>query len=129
MWIREEIQEMSWRYCMKKTGFFLPKRLYLREELLFRIMSYQNERVAILVESRNGEPYATLTVNFPEQALDENEFCVKSWSENEELVQALYATNLCDMFENTRKLTDDMDSPIWRFTPEIAEYIKNKQEG
>jgi hypothetical protein len=114
---------------MKKTGFFLPRRLYLREELLFRVMSYPNERVALLVESRNGEPYATLTVNFPEQALDENEFCVKSWSENTELVKACYATQLVEMFEDTGKCTDAMNSPIWRFTPEIAEYIKTKQEA
>jgi hypothetical protein len=115
---------------MKKTGFFLPRRLYLREELLFRIEEYSSTgRVAIIVEDKNGEPYTTLTVNFPEHALDENEFCVKRWSENAELVQALYATDLCEMFEETSKRTDAMNSPIWRFTPEIAEYIKTKQEG
>ena len=120
---------------MKKTGFYLPRRLYLREELFFRIEEYLmpsgkcSGRVAIVVETKEHEPHTTLTVNFPNQHLEEGEFCVKSWSENEELVKACYATNLCEMFEDTGKRADDMGSPIWRFSPEIAKYIKSKQEA
>ena len=122
---------------MKKTGFYLPKRLYLKEELFFRIESYlmssgaDSGRVAILVETRDHEPYTTLTVNFPYQHLEENEFCVKSWSENEDLVKACYASGMVGpgMFIDTGKKTDDMGSPIWRFSPEIVEYIKMKQEA
>ena len=105
----------------------MPKRLYLREELLFRIERYEdNKRIAILVETKDGEAYAVLTVNFPEQHLEEGEFCIKSWSENEELVKACYVAS--SMFEDTGKRTILMNSPIWRFSPEIAEYVKMKQE-
>jgi len=116
---------------MNMPGFYLPKRLYLREELLFRIERYpDNKRIAILVETKDGEAYAVLTVNFPEQPLEEGEFCIKSWSENEELVKACYDSGLVSgMFEDTGKRTILMNSPIWRFSPEIAEYVKMKQEG
>ena len=116
---------------MKNAGFYLPIRLYLFEELFFRIEAYQDsQRVAILVETKEHEAYAVLTVNFPQQHLEEGEFCIKSWSENEDLVKACYDSGLVSgMFEDTGKRTDDMNSPIWRFSPEIAEYVKNKQEG
>ena len=115
---------------MKNPGFYLPKRLYLGEELLFRIEKYEdNSRIAILIETKEHEAYAVLTVNFPQEHLEEGEFCIKSWSENEGLVKACYDSGLVSgMFEDTGKRTVVMNSPIWRFSPEIAEYVKMKQE-
>lgn len=61
-----------------------------------RVVSYTNGRLALELWSEveeDGftymEPYAKLTTNLPDQHLNEGEFFVKDWSENEPAVQAL----------------------------------------
>ena len=50
-------------------------------------------RVALRLEDWNdGSPVATITVNLPEAKLDEeHEVCVKDWSENEGMLNAIIA--------------------------------------
>lgn len=61
-----------------------------------RITRYTNGRLCIELWSEvheDGfsymEPYGKLTVNMPEDHLNEGEFFVKDWSENEPMVEAL----------------------------------------
>tara|TARA_R100000742_G_C4198644_1_gene28445 strand:- start:35 stop:376 length:342 start_codon:yes stop_codon:yes gene_type:complete len=60
-------------------------------------------------------PYATLSIDLPEHEhmLDENEFFVKLWSENSELVELL---NITDVFTDTGKsvLHGFNNVPVWK---------------
>lgn len=42
-----------------------------------------------LVDAGTGEPWATVTVNLPDDPLDAGEFFVKDWGGNEPIVEAL----------------------------------------
>ncbi len=53
-----------------------------------KVDRYSNDRLAISFFDEEG-PYAKLTVNLPDQHLNEGELFVKDWSENEFLVRAL----------------------------------------
>ena len=60
-------------------------------------------------------PYATLSVSLPEHAhmLEEDEFFVKLWSENAELVELL---DITDVFTDTGKsvIHGFNDVPVWK---------------
>lgn len=59
-------------------------------ELIPSFGQYGNGRLAITFEDYNtGEPFGTATINLPEQHLNDGEFFIKDWSENEALAQAL----------------------------------------
>jgi hypothetical protein len=51
---------------------------------------YTNGRLCIKLWCDEG-PFATLTVNLPDQHLNEGEVFVKDWAENEPVVEALMA--------------------------------------
>lgn len=63
---------------------------------------------------RGGEAIATLTVNIPEVPLEEGEFIVKTWSENERIAADCLASGL---FVDTGKRvrTGWVMAQIWRF--------------
>lgn len=51
---------------------------------------YANGRLAIkMVDAEDGSPWATLTVNMPDDHLADGEVFIKDWAENEEMVLAL----------------------------------------
>ena len=50
---------------------------------------YDNGRLAIKMVETDEMPYATLTVNMPNDFLAEDEVFIKDWAENEEMVLAL----------------------------------------
>lgn len=49
----------------------------------------RNYRPAIQLVCENGEPWATATVNLPNEFITENEVAVKDYSENKGVLQAL----------------------------------------
>jgi hypothetical protein len=53
----------------------------------FRFFKYSNGRLAIRQLSQDGDPVATLTVNLPELDLEERQVFIKSYSENEGLLE------------------------------------------
>ena len=58
---------------------------------------YMNKRVALqLVDADNGEAIATATVNVPHVPLREGEVVIKSYAENEGMVDALVAAGIID---------------------------------
>jgi hypothetical protein len=73
---------------------------------------YANERLAVqLVE--NGEDFATVSVNLPDEAIGPNEFAFKNYSENEGLLEELLQANVIEV---TGRVTRSMLLPICRLT-------------
>lgn len=75
-----------------------------------------NNAVAVMVNHAvTEEPLWTLSVNIlnPWYQLKENEFFVKTWSENEEIVRVCKASGL---FEDTgeRELTGYCEAEVWK---------------
>lgn len=52
-----------------------------------QLQRYENGRLAVAFNDHEG-PYGVLTVNLPDQHLNEGEVFVKDWSEGEPLFQA-----------------------------------------
>jgi hypothetical protein len=73
---------------------------------------YPNGRLAVqLLE--NGEDFATVSVNLPEEAIGTDEFAFKTYSENTGLFEELRRTKV---IEHTRRVTRSMLLPICRLT-------------
>lgn len=75
---------------------------------------YDPPRLAITLETYIGEPFGTLTVNLPDDKLDEGEFFVKTWSENEGLAKSCMNSGA---FIDTGKRvkTGYVEAQVWRF--------------
>lgn len=56
---------------------------------------YKNDRTAIkLIDSEDGMPVLTATVNLPDEDINEDEVLIKSWSENEGIEEILVKENI-----------------------------------
>lgn len=80
-----------------------------------RIMQrqYPNGRIALQGLGENDEPFGVITTNLPDEPLEEGEFIVKTWSENQWVPQLLNG----DLpFEDTGKRvpTGFVEAQIWR---------------
>jgi hypothetical protein len=78
---------------------------------------YQLGGLAVfLIDNHNGEPIATLSTCIPDHVhkLEEGEFFVKNWSENETLAQEAFESGL---FIDTGKsaATGYVVAPVWKF--------------
>ena len=76
---------------MSTTPFIHPRGY----KCLIDAQNYVNEeggkgRAALrLIDAEDGSPVGIITVNIPEAHLGENEHCVKIWSENEGMLEAI----------------------------------------
>jgi hypothetical protein len=63
-------------------------------------------------DSDNEEPFSTLSVHIPMTVLEDDEICIKNWSENEQFAKACLASGF---FLNTGKTvkTGFVEAPIW----------------
>ena len=66
-----------------------------------QVRHYPNGRLAIQLFSYSAEnnfiePWATVTVNLPDQAIPENTVCVKDYSENDGLLELLIQSNIVE---------------------------------
>lgn len=71
-----------------------------------------DDQTAVALRTPDGIPYATLSVNVEDAPVLDNEFVVKTYSENEGLAE-IYAHH----FEDTGKRVSFgfvKDAPIWR---------------
>lgn len=77
----------------------------------------QGNRMALLLIHNDGCRLATLTTNMPEHDLEEGEFFVKDWSENQELAAEAMASGL---FVDTGKRVGSghVPVPVWKFKQE-----------
>jgi hypothetical protein len=78
--------------------------------------TYQNgDKLSVELIDEGGELIAVLSVNIPEfsHLLGENEFFVKTWSENQEIAEDALASGI---FRNTGRKSDGfLDARIWTF--------------
>lgn len=75
-----------------------------------------NGRLAVFL-LENGEPFATLSVNLPGEALAADEFAVKTYSENEGLYEALLAANAIEI---TGRTVSHLRLPVCRLISQAA---------
>jgi hypothetical protein len=71
-----------------------------------------DEGLAVML-TKNGELFATLSVNLPDHPLGKDEFHAKTWSENAPLVEPLLASGL---FIDTGRRVDCgfTQASVWR---------------
>lgn len=67
-----------------------------------------NDRLAVFIEE-NKEPFATVSVNLPNEPMERDEFVVKSYSENQGLFDALLAEGVIGF---TGRCSASMNLPI-----------------
>lgn len=81
--------------------------------------SYNNGRLALQLFSDMHGMIATLTVNLPEEHLEDGEFFVKGWSENEVIIPDVLASGV---FEDTGKRvhTGYVRASVWKFAKKTA---------
>src|SRR5690242_4416867 len=88
-----------------------------------------NNRLAVLLRTENGEPYATLSANVPTAKLLDGEFAVKNYSGNEEIAKAAMYSGI---FVDTGKRVQSgyVEMPVWRFrfNTQGAESGRTKQD-
>ena len=77
------------------------------------IALYKTGGTAVIL-NQDGQRFATLSVNFPEVELEEGEFAVKTWSENEQIAEDALASGL---FIDTGKRIRSgyVGASVWRF--------------
>jgi hypothetical protein len=80
-----------------------------------------------LIDTKDGAPFTTLTVNLPDYKymLKEGEFFIKTWAENASLIKALRESD--KVFINTGRQVSigiDVTAEIWKFAdPKILDRI------
>jgi len=79
------------------------------------VTTYKTGGTAVIL-TQDGQRFATLSVNFPfpEVELEEGEFAVKTWSENEQVAADCLASGL---FIDTGKRIKSgyVEASVWRF--------------
>ena len=71
-------------YTYRDTTVILEKRQYAN-----------NKRLRIdMIDMEDGTPYATVTVNLPNEKMESNEIAVKDHSENEGMLKFLQNNNI-----------------------------------
>jgi len=84
--------------------------------ILFATRYRQNDRIAIVAQTSEGEPYATISTNISHANLEEDEFCVQTWNLSDELLNALLELDLFEKVENKTAESGFVTAPIWRVT-------------
>jgi len=88
------------------------------EEIILSCGVYSNGRLAIQSFTQFGEPYAILTINIPEQELQDGEIIVKTWSENENISRAVLETGL--FIDTGKRISAGFcEAEIWKLAPGV----------
>lgn len=88
---------------------------------------YENGRLAITaIDIFDNAPFGVLTINMPDEKLEENEICVKTWSENEYWVPQVLEFRQ-DLFEETSRFIPSgfVIANVWKVNCEVS----NLQNG
>ncbi len=67
-----------------------------------------------------GEPVAVLTVNLPDEPLEEGEFFVKDWSENRPIAAIMSKSGFFEIDEEKGAISGYEFVNVWRFKKETA---------
>jgi len=93
----------------------IPKIKTRYGDMEVEVVLYKIGGTAVIL-TQDGQRFATLSVNFPfpEVELEEGEFAVKTWSENEEIAEDALASGL---FIDTGKRIKSgyVEASVWRF--------------
>ena len=93
----------------------IPKIKTRYGDMDVEVTTYKTGGMAVIL-TQDGQRFATLSVNFPfpEVELEEGEFAVKTWSENEEIAEDALASGL---FVDTGKRIQSgyVEASVWRF--------------
>lgn len=65
------------------------KTAYINETCILRAYKYMNDRVALQLISLKGEPVARITVNVEDAKLNDDDVCIKDYSENAGMLDAM----------------------------------------
>lgn len=82
---------------------------------------YGNSRPALqLIDANDGCPIATATLNLPEEKLDDDEICIKNYSENMGMLESLLEHGLVD--EPTRFIQlNHVRVPVCKMRPALRD--------
>ena len=84
-------------------------------QYILSIGQYMNGRIAVMLHSSNGEPYAHVSRNIPELNIEDDEFFVGYYDLSPLLLDGL---SKCGYFEDTGARVKPKDShvelPIWK---------------
>ena len=91
----------------------IPKIKTRYGDMEVEVVLYKTGGTAVIL-TQDGQRFATLSVNFPEVKLEEGEFAVKTWSENNEIAKQCLASGI---FIDTGKRIRSgyVEAPVWRF--------------
>jgi hypothetical protein len=84
--------------------------------ILFATRYHQNDRIAIVAQTSEGEPYATISVNIPHANLEEDEFCVQDWNQPDKFLNALLRLDTFEKVEGKTAGSGFVTAPVWRIT-------------
>jgi hypothetical protein len=92
---------------------------FLGEKITLRLVSHtygNNGRVAIqAVDHQTDEPFGTVSVNIPEVCLENDEVCIKTWSENEMRVPQVLAELKDKLIPTGREVrTGFVSAPVYK---------------
>lgn len=89
-------EDSGWILTGSSEDDFALKGFKVGEEAVFLdLHEYNNNgRMAITLVTSKGEPFCTLTCNLPDEPLEDGEFFVKTWSENEVVAKAARESKL-----------------------------------
>lgn len=87
----------------------------LGHDVRLQLGNYANGRTAVELIS-GGLPFGILSVNLPDDPLEDGEIFVKTWSENAAMREPILSLGI---FEDTGKRmpTGFTESEVWRFKP------------
>lgn len=83
------------------------------QTLSIDVAFYPNRRIALQLITEDGEPWAMLSVNLPNVALEAQEFCVPAWQLSAKEMRPQLASGL---FEDTGRIeaAGRHQAPVWR---------------
>jgi len=88
------------------------------QPLSLSVGQYMNGRLAVMLHTNEGEPFATLSRNIPQLEIDDDEFFVGWYDLTPAMVEDLKA---CSFFADTGKRAQPEGShvelPVWRMMP------------
>lgn len=97
-------------------------------EVTAQLGHYGNHRLAVSFTNEIGDPHSTLTVNLPDQHLNDGEVFVKDWGGNEPLVAAL--TEAGWLIPTGREVQSGYVFPkVMRPSGPLAEHINRQEQG
>lgn len=87
------------------------------EQLVVRVERYRdNERIALAIDSLDGDVFCIATCNVPEAEVGPREVILKNWSENEGIEYSLIEAVVIEPYPVKFVSTDFVQAPVYKLT-------------